>query len=75
VVEGGTLFVVGGRTASGSASRAVTAVNVSTGTIRPGAALPRAVADAAVAQLGTTWYLLGGWRGADLAQVLAVRAG
>jgi hypothetical protein len=32
------------------------------------------VADAAVTQLGATWYLLGGWRGANLAQVVAVRA-
>jgi outer membrane protein assembly factor BamB len=74
VVEGDTLFVVGGRTASGSATRDVTAIDVATGTIRASAALPRAVADAAVTQLGATWYLLGGWRGANLAQVVAVRA-
>jgi outer membrane protein assembly factor BamB len=73
VVEGETLFVVGGRTASGSATRDVTAVDVTNGTIRASAVLPRAVADAAVAQLGATWYLLGGWRGVNLAQVVAVR--
>jgi outer membrane protein assembly factor BamB len=74
VVVGKTLFVVGGRTASGEATRSVAAIDASTGSIRPGAGLPGAVADAAVARLGTTWYLLGGWRGTNLAEVLAAHA-
>jgi hypothetical protein len=74
VVEGQTVFVVGGRTDAGVATRGVTAVDVPARTIRPSAALPAPVADTAVAQLGTTWYLVGGWRGANVAQVLAARS-
>jgi len=73
VTEGQTVFVVGGRTDAGVASRNVTAINVSTRAIRPSAPLPAAVADTAVTQLGATWYLVGGWRGVNVAQVLAAR--
>jgi hypothetical protein len=67
---GAAVYVAGGMDAAGNAVRSVTELDVrgrSVVVLRP---LPAAVSDAAVASDGTTVWLLGGWRGTALAQVL-----
>jgi hypothetical protein len=51
----------------------MTVIDASRRSITPLAPLHTSVADAAVAHIGRDWYLIGGWRGANLNQILAIR--
>jgi hypothetical protein len=62
--------VGGGISASGGVERRVFAIDVVDRTITQQAPLPFAVSDAAVVSDGTTAWIVGGWRGQSLTQVL-----
>jgi hypothetical protein len=67
---GSIVYVAGGLDAAGNAVRSVTAIDVAGHSVTVLQPLRSAVSDAAVASDGTTAWLLGGWRGAALTQVL-----
>jgi outer membrane protein assembly factor BamB len=67
---GGLVYVVGGRDAGDRAVAAVSVIDPSRRTARPGAPLGSPVADAAAAGDGTHVWLIGGWRGSNTGQVL-----
>jgi len=69
----GRVYVLGGRDAAGNAVTDVTVIDMNRRSISRLAPLPAPVADAAVAHVGAEWYLIGGWRGANLSQILAIR--
>jgi hypothetical protein len=73
VMSGGTLYVIGGRTVSGRASDAVTAIDLRSGAVRSSRLPSAAIADTAVASLGSSTYLVGGWRDRALDTVLLIR--
>jgi YVTN family beta-propeller protein len=62
--------VAGGRGGSGAAVGAVSAIDVRTGRVRSLAALPAPVADAAVATVDGATFLVGGWNGHTVADVM-----
>jgi hypothetical protein len=64
------VFVAGGLDASGHAVRAVATIDPAAGTVGRAAALPRPVSDGpAAVSRGVAW-IIGGWRGVAIAQVL-----
>jgi len=69
----GRVYVLGGRDAAGNAVTDVTVIDMNRRSISRLAPLPAPVADAAVAHVGAEWYLIGGWRGANLSQIMAIR--
>jgi outer membrane protein assembly factor BamB len=69
----GRVYILGGRDAAGNAVTDMTVIDASLRSITPLAPLHTSVADAAVAHIGRDWYLIGGWRGANLNQILAIR--
>ena len=70
----GRVYVLGGRDAAGNAVTDVMEIDPARRSIRRLASLSTAVADAAVARSGVSWWLIGGWRRANLRQILAVRS-
>ena len=72
VVVGDTAYIVGGRTTAGTTGRAIVAVTAQSVRQVGGAAIP--VADSAIATLGSTTFLVGGWNRQTLATVLEVSA-
>jgi hypothetical protein len=69
----GRVYILGGRDAAGNAVTDMTVIDASLRSITPLAPLHTSVSDAAVAHIGRDWYLIGGWRGANLNQILAIR--
>jgi N-acetylneuraminic acid mutarotase len=69
----GRIFVAGGRDARGRAVRQVVAIDLSSRAIALLSPLAAGVSDAAIASDGRRAWLIGGWRGQALAQVLTVR--
>lgn len=68
---GGILYVAGGRDEEGSALAGIEAVNPTKGTVRLAAGrMPSPLADPAVVVVGNEAWLLGGWRGAPVTDVL-----
>jgi YVTN family beta-propeller protein len=67
---GSEAVIAGGRGASGAAVSAVSAIDVRTGRVRHLAALPGPVADAAVATVADATFLVGGWNGHTVADVM-----
>jgi hypothetical protein len=72
VTSGTTVYIVGGRLPSGATSRSLTAITGSTLRTTPLGGAP--VADSAVATLGRTTFLIGGWSRRTLATVLKLDA-
>ena len=70
---GGRAFVCGGRDARGRAVRQCVAIDPVRGSVTSLTPLRTAVADAAVASDGRQAWLIGGWRGGPLIQVLVAR--
>jgi hypothetical protein len=73
VTMGGHVFVIGGLDAAGHAVSSVFEVDPASGSVTQLPTLSRPVSDAAVASGTTDAWLLGGWNGRALAQVLHVR--
>jgi outer membrane protein assembly factor BamB len=69
----GKVYVAGGRSAAGTAMRAVSMVDAAAGSVRPAGALPRPLSDTGVATAGASAWLLGGSRGAPVADVQRAR--
>jgi hypothetical protein len=70
---GGLVYVAGGRNAAGSAVGGITRIDPLRGTIARVGSTGRPVADAAAVATGPrSGLLLGGWRGAPVAQVLVL---
>jgi len=70
---GGRAFVCGGRDARGRAVRQCVAIAPVRGSVTSLTPLRTAVGDAAVASDGRQAWLIGGWRGGPLVQVLVAR--
>ncbi len=68
---GSTAFVAGGKDAKGNAVR--TAFAVDGGTIRPMPPLPRPLSDAGVVSDQEEAWLIGGWRGRAVAEIIHVK--
>jgi hypothetical protein len=67
---GGVTYVAGGRDAADQALTVVSAIDPSTGRVKPRPSLARPVADAAVAAGSHATLLIGGWGTTTLRQVL-----
>ena len=67
---GTTVYVAGGINSSGGVERRVFAIDVVDRTITQQAPLPFAVSDAGVVSDGMAAWIVGGWRGQPLTQVL-----
>ena len=67
---GATAYIAGGEGAAGTAMNEVSAVDPAAATISAERPLRRPLSLAAVAQTASQAWLIGGWRGATLAQVL-----
>jgi hypothetical protein len=66
----GEVYVAGGLDAGGHAVRTVSVIDPSTGSVGRAAALPLAVSDGPAVVAGQTAWLIGGWRGVALDQVI-----
>jgi len=66
----GRVFLAGGRDAKGKVGRQVVAIDPVGRTITAQPSLPAGVSDAAAVTDGSTAWLIGGWRGTALTQVL-----
>ena len=64
------MYVAGGLDASGHAVRAVAAIDPAGGTVGTAAPLPRPVSDGPAAVSDGVAWIIGGWRGIAIAQVL-----
>ena len=62
--------MIGGLDAAGNAVRSVTRIDVRTGKISSVRALAHPLSDAGVATRGGQGWLIGGWRGGAVSQVL-----
>ena len=69
----GTAYLAGGQDDAGAALRTVYAVDPAQGTIKRVAPLPLPLSDPGVAQAGDEAWLVGGWRGQAVGQVLSAR--
>jgi N-acetylneuraminic acid mutarotase len=69
---GGFVFVAGGRDAAGDPVRTVVRIDPDSDTAAVTRPLPHPLADPGVVMMGGTTWLLGGWRGRAVAQVLEV---
>lgn len=69
----GSVFVAGGRDEAGNAVRTVVRIDVGSGAVTSLRPLPHALADPGLVAIGETVWLLGGWRGGAVSQVLEAR--
>ncbi len=67
---GGSVYVVGGRDRFGNATGEVWRIDTGTGTVTQMPPLAKPVADAGVTETSDQAWLVGGWRGSTLSQVI-----